>query len=133
MTRKASAEFLGTALLVFFGVGAATLSFGFGATGTSFSAGVVATALTFGLVLMALAYSLGPISGCHVNPAVTLGVLCRWPAEPERCNRVLDRSVRRRDRGRAWSCGRRSALHRCTTARLRVSEPTAGGPPATST
>jgi aquaporin Z len=77
MIRKASAEFLGTALLVYFGVGAATLSFGkgFEAHGLSFSAGVVATALTFGLVLMALAYSLGPISGCHVNPAVTLGAL----------------------------------------------------------
>ncbi len=77
MIRKVSAELIGTAFLVYFGVGAATLSFGkgFEANGLSFSAGVVATALTFGLVLMALAYSIGPISGCHVNPAVTLGVL----------------------------------------------------------
>jgi aquaporin Z len=63
MTKKLGAELLGTALLVFFGVGVATLSFGFDATGPSLSAGVVATALTFGLVLMGLAYSIGPISG----------------------------------------------------------------------
>jgi aquaporin Z len=75
MIRKLAAEFLGTALLVFFGVGVATLSFGFGTAGSSFAAGVVATALTFGLILMALAYTLGPISGCHVNPAVTMGAL----------------------------------------------------------
>jgi aquaporin Z len=73
--RKLIAEFVGTACLVFFAVGTATLSFGFGITGQSASAGVVTTALAFGLVLLVLAYGLGPISGCHVNPAVTLGVL----------------------------------------------------------
>lgn len=72
LVRKLSAELLGTALLVFVGVGAATLAFGFGLHGGSYAAGVVMTALAFGLVLMALVYAIGPVSGCHVNPAVTL-------------------------------------------------------------
>jgi aquaporin Z len=72
-SRKLIAEFIGTAILVFVAVGTATLSFGFKLFGTSFSAGTVTTALAFGLVLMALVYAIGPISGCHVNPAVSLG------------------------------------------------------------
>ena len=74
-SKKLVTEAIGTALLVFFAVGVATLSFGFKFDGASVSAGVVATALCFGLVILALAYALGPISGAHVNPAVTAGFL----------------------------------------------------------
>lgn len=73
MARKFAAELLGTALLVFFGAGAATLVFGFRIFGASYAAGLIAVALAFGLIYAALVYVIGPISGGHVNPAVTLG------------------------------------------------------------
>jgi aquaporin Z len=82
--RKSFAELLGTFILVFFAVGVATLSFGkgFHFAGLSVAAGVVATALAFGLVVLALVYVLGHISGCHVNPAVTVGAVLSRRIEP---------------------------------------------------
>jgi aquaporin Z len=68
--KKYLAEFIGTFVLVLFGCGVAAV------TGCAFpEAGYVATALAFGLCIVAMAYSIGNISGCHVNPAVSLGCL----------------------------------------------------------
>jgi aquaporin Z len=75
MIRKLAVEFLGTAILVFLAVGTATMMFGFKFDGGSVAAGVVVTALAFGLTLLALVYLIGPVSGSHVNPAVTIGAL----------------------------------------------------------
>ncbi|MEU6076962.1 aquaporin [Micromonospora sp. NPDC047074] len=65
--RQYTAELIGSFLLVFFGVGAAVAA--------RVEGGVVVVALAFGLVMLALVYTIGPLSGSHVNPAVTLGVL----------------------------------------------------------
>jgi len=68
--RKLTAEFIGTFLLVFLAVGAAVS--GLKVVGEGLSTGAVGVAIAFGVVLMGLAYAIGPTSGCHVNPAVTL-------------------------------------------------------------
>ena len=73
--KKYLAELFGTFVLVFFGCGTAVVCGGFtGGTDVGFL-GVTGIALAFGLCIVAAAYAIGPISGCHVNPAVSLGVL----------------------------------------------------------
>jgi aquaporin Z len=70
--KKAVAEFIGTFTLVLFGCGAAVIA-GMGSGPTAID--VLGIAFAFGLAIVAMAYGIGPISGCHVNPAVSLGVL----------------------------------------------------------
>ena len=65
--KKYFAEVIGTAILVLFGCGTAVVSGG----------NLVATSLAFGLAIVAAAYAIGDISGCHVNPAVSLAMLIR--------------------------------------------------------
>ena len=71
--KKYIAEFIGTFVLVTMGCGTAMLVGCDAASGS----GYLLTALAFGLSIVAMAYSIGNISGCHVNPAVSLGVFMR--------------------------------------------------------
>ena len=78
MMKKYLAEMIGTTVLVFIGCGSAVFNGGWGTP-----AQILMVAVAFGVAVVAMAYSIGGISGCHINPAVTLGALLAGRISPK--------------------------------------------------
>ena len=83
--KKYLAEMVGTFVLTFLGCGAAVA---LGCSGDN-TAAVVGTAIAFGLAVVAMAYTIGGISGCHINPAITLGCFITGRIDAKDCGMYM--------------------------------------------
>ncbi len=81
--KKYISEFVGTMFLVLLACGVACV------VGCTSPAGLLATALAFGLVIVAMAYSIGNVSGCHINPAVSIGMYFAGKMELKECLKYI--------------------------------------------
>ena len=82
--KKYLAEMVGTFVLTFLGCGTA-VALGCG----SDTASIVGTAIAFGLAVVAMAYTIGGISGCHINPAITLGCFLSGRIDAKDCGMYM--------------------------------------------
>ncbi len=86
--KKYLAELVGTFVLTFLGCGAA-VSLGCDTAHVAGTPAVIGTAIAFGLAVVAMAYTIGGISGCHINPAITLGVFLSGKISAKDCGMYM--------------------------------------------